>query len=155
MIEVIWLLQLIVSHNHQCVNLLQWVIFAHKYIIIIIIVFNRILIWIEIIGVDLNQWLEKCHIYSIECIYLFIFIHKIRVVFTGPLYLPTKFENNKKYVCYEVLNTNPPVAVPTHFFKIILCELKNNENNKVERVLASYIIPNKAIPPDTPLSTFS
>lgn len=74
-----------------------------------------------------------------------------RIVFTGPLYLPNKFENNKQYVCYEVLKTNPPVAVPTHFFKIILCELKKDDSNKVERVLASYIIPNAPIPPNTPL----
>lgn len=45
-------------------------------------------------------------------------------VVTGPLYLPNLVENGRKYVKYEVIGSND-VAVPTHFFKVILME-KNN-----------------------------
>jgi hypothetical protein len=45
-------------------------------------------------------------------------------VVTGPLYLPNLVENGRKYVKYEVIGPND-VAVPTHFFKVILMEAKN------------------------------
>jgi endonuclease G len=40
------------------------------------------------------------------------------------LYLPNLVENGKKYVKYEVIGPND-VAVPTHFFKVILMEKAN------------------------------
>jgi len=42
-------------------------------------------------------------------------------VVTGPLYLPKRESDNKSYVKYEVIGNNN-VAVPTHFFKVVLCE---------------------------------
>jgi endonuclease G len=47
-------------------------------------------------------------------------------VFTGPLYMPVKQPNGKWLVAYEMIgpgdNREPNVAVPTHFFKVILGE---------------------------------
>lgn len=86
--------------------------------------------------------------YLIKCIFF-----NFRVVFTGPLYLPNYYENNKKYVKYEVIG-DPPIAVPTHFFKVIMCELYKSPNS-VERIVASFIIPNQPISINTPLNTFA
>lgn len=54
-------------------------------------------------------------------------------VITGPLYLP-RIVGNKKFVQYEVIGKNN-VAVPTHFFKVIVT---NDET-------LAYIIPNESI----------
>ncbi|KAI5699689.1 hypothetical protein M8J75_006974 [Diaphorina citri] len=69
-------------------------------------------------------------------------------VCTGPLYLPMKSPNGKKYVNYEVIGDSN-VAVPTHFFKIIVAE---NENGKL--VMENYVLPNAVISDSTPLTSF-
>ncbi|KAI1285303.1 Endonuclease G, mitochondrial [Halotydeus destructor] len=68
-------------------------------------------------------------------------------VCTGPVYLP-KFEDGKKYVKYQVIGQNL-VAVPTHFFKIMLIE-NNDETLEIE----SYLMPNQVIQTALPLLTF-
>ncbi|CAG4938732.1 unnamed protein product [Colias eurytheme] len=40
---------------------------------------------------------------------------------TGPLYLPRKEADGKSYVKYQVIGANS-VAVPTHFYKVVVCE---------------------------------
>lgn len=40
---------------------------------------------------------------------------------TGPLYLAKTEANGKNYVKYEVIG-NAQIAVPTHFFKVLLIE---------------------------------
>ena len=40
---------------------------------------------------------------------------------TGPLYLAKPEANGKNYVKYEVIGSSQ-VAVPTHFFKVLLIE---------------------------------
>ena len=42
-------------------------------------------------------------------------------VSTGPLFLPEKGEDGKKYVSYQVIGKNN-VAVPTHIFKLVFAE---------------------------------
>lgn len=64
-------------------------------------------------------------------------------VFSGPLYLPYNDPNGKRYVKYQVIGEND-VAVPTHFFKIIIAEDK----------VWSYILPNQEIQKDIPLESF-
>lgn len=55
----------------------------------------------------------------------------------------------KKYIIYEVIGDNN-VAVPTHFFKIILCEVKEDMYD-----MEAYIIPNEPIDHRTlPLESF-
>lgn len=52
------------------------------------------------------------------------------------------------YVKYQVIGQNH-VAVPTHFFKIVVTE--NNEGNLE---MEAYVLPNKAIENGTPLHIF-
>lgn len=87
-------------------------------------------------------------------------------VCTGPLYLPrcefakrvfiyfsnyliSRIEDDGfTYVKYRVIGANT-VAVPTHFFKVILMEAAD-KSMEVE----AYVMPNQAISDDTPLTTF-
>jgi endonuclease G len=75
-------------------------------------------------------------------------------VVTGPLYLPRKdpkFPNpDKWYVQYEVIGNPPNVAVPTHFFKVILAIPKNGGAPS----LGGFVLPNSEIPNETPLERF-
>lgn len=52
------------------------------------------------------------------------------------------------YVKYQVIGQNH-VAVPTHFFKVIVAE-----NYKQELSLESYVMPNQPIDDQIPLSSF-
>lgn len=69
-------------------------------------------------------------------------------VYTGPLYLPQEADDGKKYVRYQVIGDNA-LAVPTHFYKVVLAESKS----KIE-VLA-FVLPNRKIPKYTPLADFT
>jgi endonuclease G len=69
-------------------------------------------------------------------------------VITGPLFLPKKMEDGKRYVVYEVIGKND-VAVPTHFFKVL--QAKKGRSIKTE----AYIIPNEPIGNDRPLQSFA
>eukprot|EP01134_Creolimax_fragrantissima_P005730 CFRG5730T1 len=69
-------------------------------------------------------------------------------VCTGALYLPNHLENGKKYVKYEVIGEGS-VAVPTHFFKTMLCE-KSNGSVTIE----AYILPNEMISDKIPFAKF-
>ncbi|GFS05846.1 endonuclease G, mitochondrial-like [Elysia marginata] len=63
-------------------------------------------------------------------------------VCTGPLFLPQYEPGGKLYVKYEVIGQNH-VAVPTHFFKVVVIE-----NNSGQLELQSYVMPNQALPPE-------
>lgn len=63
-------------------------------------------------------------------------IYKVVYVCTGPLFLPTMNDNGELYVNYKIIGSNQ-IAVPTHFFKVIL-GITNNEEYEVQ----SYIIAN-------------
>lgn len=69
-------------------------------------------------------------------------------VCTGPLYLPRKEADGKTYVKYEVIGANS-VAVPTHFYKIVVCETPDNQLE-----MESYVMPNQKIDDGTPLKAF-
>jgi len=68
-------------------------------------------------------------------------------VITGPLYIPYS-EDGKRYIKYQVIGKND-VAVPTHFFKVII--LEDNFGNIENR---SYILPNKEISSNNSLDEF-
>ncbi|KAI0243652.1 nuclease [Massospora cicadina] len=76
-------------------------------------------------------------------------------VFTGPLYLPKKgpqFPDPEKwYVQYEVIGNPPNIAVPTHFFKVILAI---PTDSSATPSIAGFLLPNQAIPDDVPLTKF-
>lgn len=57
-------------------------------------------------------------------------------VVTGPLYLPMKAKDGNLYVTYRVLGSNH-ISVPTHYFKVILYETKENR-----MVLEAFLMPN-------------
>lgn len=69
-------------------------------------------------------------------------------VVTGPLFLPEKSSDGKKYVRYQVIGENN-VAVPTHYFKVI--RGKRGGTFKTE----AYIVPNQPIEQNPPLEKFS
>lgn len=69
-------------------------------------------------------------------------------VCTGPLYLPKYEPDGKRYVKYEVIGSKN-VAVPTHFFKVIVGETENHEFD-----METYIMPNIAIDDNIPLKSF-
>ena len=49
---------------------------------------------------------------------------------------------------YQVIGSNN-VAVPTHFFKVIVGETENRELE-----MEAFVLPNEAIPDSTPLASF-
>ncbi|XP_047237417.1 endonuclease G, mitochondrial isoform X1 [Girardinichthys multiradiatus] len=70
-------------------------------------------------------------------------------VCTGPLYLPRQEDDGKLYVRYQVIGCNH-VAVPTHFFKVLILEQADGKG--VE--LRSYVLPNEPIDEKVPLERF-
>ncbi|KAM4577155.1 endonuclease G, mitochondrial [Odontesthes bonariensis] len=70
-------------------------------------------------------------------------------VCTGPLYLPRPEADGKLYVRYQVIGKNH-VAVPTHFFKVLI--LEQADGRGVE--LRSYVLPNEPIDDKVPLERF-
>ncbi len=68
-------------------------------------------------------------------------------VFTGPLYLPKEEVDGSKWVKYRVIGEND-VAVPTHFFKVLILESKG------KRDTVAYILPNEPIASNTSLDQF-
>ncbi|KAJ3154994.1 nuclease [Geranomyces michiganensis] len=69
-------------------------------------------------------------------------------VVTGPLYLPTVGDDGKSYVKYEVIGDPPNVAVPTHFYKVIL-GVKDGR-----QAMQGFVLPNDKIGP-VPLENFA
>ncbi|XP_066436610.1 endonuclease G, mitochondrial [Eleutherodactylus coqui] len=69
-------------------------------------------------------------------------------VCTGPLFLPKMEVDGKMYVKYQVIGANH-VAVPTHFFKVVVLEKYNGE---IE--LRPYVMPNCPVDDKIPLDRF-
>lgn len=70
-------------------------------------------------------------------------------VYSGPLYLPYKAKNGKKYVKYQVIGESQ-VAVPTHYFKAVFAQKLGGL-----KFLEAYIVPNRAIAANTPLKKYT
>merc|ERR1712062_713093 len=76
-------------------------------------------------------------------------IYRNVYVCTGPLYLPKQDQDDgKNYVKYQVIGKNN-VAVPTHFFRVMIGEL---DNQQLE--MEAYVLPNQAIPDQVAIATF-
>lgn len=71
-------------------------------------------------------------------------------IMTGPLYLPKKGEDDKFRVTYEVIGSPPNIAVPTHFFKLVVGERNGDENLAV----GAFVLPNDKIENSVPLTDF-
>ncbi|XP_031834313.1 endonuclease G, mitochondrial [Nomia melanderi] len=94
-------------------------------------------------GFNRDSWnrLEK-HVRSLTKIYKNVY------VCTGPLYLPKKEADGKKYVRYEVIGANH-VAVPTHFYKIVV-----GETDDLKLEMEAFVMPNTPIDDNAPLTNF-
>lgn len=69
-------------------------------------------------------------------------------VCTGPLFLPRREEDGKLYVKYQVIGQNH-VSVPTHFYKVVVCESSTGELD-----LESFLLPNVEIDDSVPIASF-
>ncbi|KAI8875044.1 hypothetical protein K501DRAFT_264298 [Backusella circina FSU 941] len=69
-------------------------------------------------------------------------------VFTGPLYLPRQEADGKFYVKYQMIGNPPNVAVPTHFYKVILTHRQGRYS------VGAFVLPNQPIPDEVPLEAF-
>ena len=72
-------------------------------------------------------------------------------IYTGPLYLPRQYPDGKWRVSYEVIGSPPSVAVPTHFFKVIVAEPTENSSHVA---VGAFVLPNQEINNSTALTTF-
>ncbi|KAJ1651356.1 nuclease [Dispira simplex] len=72
-------------------------------------------------------------------------------VFTGPLYLPKPIpgSSGRFKMEFEVIGNPPNVAVPTHFYKVIVAR-----DAQGSYALEGFVLPNAIIPDDTPLDSF-
>ncbi|XP_056157884.1 endonuclease G, mitochondrial [Lampris incognitus] len=70
-------------------------------------------------------------------------------VCTGPLYLPRPEADGKLYVRYQVIGQNH-VAVPTHFFKVLILERAGGGGVELQ----SYIFPNAPVDEKITLDRF-
>lgn len=72
-------------------------------------------------------------------------------IMTGPLYLPKLGDDGKYRVSYEVIGSPPNIAVPTHFFKLVVGE-SNDPNVPIS--VGAFVMPNSPIDNTTPLTSF-
>ncbi|KAI8143951.1 hypothetical protein BJV82DRAFT_609999 [Fennellomyces sp. T-0311] len=87
-------------------------------------------------------------------------------VYTGPLFIPKRISSDNEYfdieqddvsasskptyhIEYPLLGAVPNVAVPTHFYKIVLVSSTGSDY-----LLAAFVLPNQSIKSDTPLTDF-
>ena len=61
---------------------------------------------------------------------------------------PRRESDGKLRVSYEVIGRNQ-VAVPTHFYKVVVAE---SESGHLD--MEAYVMPNQRIPNDTPIGNF-
>ncbi|BDA47734.1 probable endonuclease G, mitochondrial [Coccomyxa sp. Obi] len=80
-------------------------------------------------------------------------------VVTGPLFLPSKTPLG--YMMQHPMIGQPPrmVAVPTHFFKVVLAERTAvnsvDSDTSTEAVMGAFVLPNAPLQADLPLTAFS
>lgn len=79
----------------------------------------------------------------------------VRIV-SGPMFLPKRDPvTGKTFMSYEVIGEPPSVAVPTHFYKIVVGEdLLNGKGRKEDVAIAAFVLPNAPINNATPLKSF-
>ncbi|PVU84772.1 hypothetical protein BB559_007422 [Furculomyces boomerangus] len=89
--------------------------------------------------------------------YLEIFVRNLTKSFddvyciTGPLYLPSQDPDTKKwYVKYQVIGNPPNVAVPTHFYKIVLTKNSNSPAHFIQ----GFVLPNDRVSDKINLENF-
>ncbi|EEB06887.1 endodeoxyribonuclease Pnu1 [Schizosaccharomyces japonicus yFS275] len=73
-------------------------------------------------------------------------------IITGPLFLPKKNGDGKWVVSYEMVGNPPSVAVPTHFYKVVIGTSKYSRTDNA--AVGAFVLPNAVIDDNTALSTF-
>lgn len=73
--------------------------------------------------------------------------HEVFVV-SGPLFIPRQVRNGHWVVSYRVIGNN--VAAPSHFYKVILAERKEND----PCFMAGFIVPNRVYKRKIPFQKF-
>ena len=78
------------------------------------------------------------------------------VVFTGPLFLPTKKTGSNEWaVSYAAIGTAPRlVSVPTHFYKVALVTGPRGPLGRRPAAVAAFVVPNARVDPAAPLTAF-
>lgn len=71
-------------------------------------------------------------------------------VLTGSLFLPQQAADGKWYVRHEMIGSPPTIAVPTHFYKVVVGETTGRSDVAV----AAFVLPNARIDNATPLTSF-
>lgn len=71
-------------------------------------------------------------------------------IMTGPLFLPKKGDDDKWRVTYEVIGLPPNIAVPTHFFKVIVGE----KNGQEAVAVGAFVLPNDKIDNSDPITKY-
>ncbi|KAJ8102597.1 hypothetical protein POJ06DRAFT_245097 [Lipomyces tetrasporus] len=79
--------------------------------------------------------------------------NSVRIV-TGPLYLPKKYPDGKFRVTYEVIGNPPNIAVPTHFYKLIVAESPITSPQTQDIAVGAFLMPNEPIPNTADLKRF-
>ncbi|XP_020815570.1 endonuclease G, mitochondrial [Drosophila serrata] len=72
-------------------------------------------------------------------------------VYTGPLFMPQRISFRNWAVRHHVMGMNT-VAVPTHFFKIIICELPDDKDDLP--TMEGFVVPNAAVDKEMDLRAF-
>lgn len=71
-------------------------------------------------------------------------------VYTGPIFMPQRITFRHWAIRHQVIGANT-VAVPTHFFKVIIAECRDHENCPY---VEGYVVPNTDIEKNIELSAF-
>jgi DNA/RNA endonuclease G (NUC1) len=108
------------------------------------ILFN--LVWRHQVPIYKTTWrhVPEVHNFDIHC-YKNLRSH---IIYTWISDSYRKESDGKTYIRYQVIGANS-VAVPTHFFKVIVGE---TADQKLE--MEAYVMPNQVIDDSTPLTVF-
>jgi endonuclease G len=65
--------------------------------------------------------------------------------------------HNTQHTTHQTKKGTPPslVAVPTHFFKVILADNASGAHGRHTAALGAFVVPNAPVDPDVPLSAFA
>ncbi|KAH8380531.1 hypothetical protein KR009_011207 [Drosophila setifemur] len=123
-------------HNYKC----DFVSFIDAYKFPNIVPIHR--------GLKTNIWLRLEH-YVRELAFTSAAVY----VYTGPLFMPQRTTFRNWAIRHHVMGLNT-VAVPTHFFKVIIAEQKDEEGQVALPFMEGYVVPNADLDKDLELRSF-